>query len=404
MPFTATGEIAYVLLVFGLFVVPKFLQRFRLPSAVTSLAIGAAVSLSLHLFGGDPTIELFATLGIVALFLFAGLEVDFAELRAETPVLAWHIVIQLALLAAVAWALVLLLPLSTRAATLVALALVTPSTGFILDSLPSFGLSSRERFWVKSKAISTELVALGVLFVLLQSDDVQRLWQSSLVLAGLIVLVPVAFLLFARIILPFAPKSEFAFLVIVALVCAFVTRRLGVYYLVGAFLVGVAAQRFRKELPALASEKMLHAVEVFASFFVPFYFFKAGLHIEQRDLTWEALAGGLILLIAAVPLRILTVALLRRMALREQWRDALRVSTPLLPTLVFTLVLAEILRERFESPTWLFGALICYTVLNTLIPGVLLRAPATEPDLMVAGDTPEVEDPAVVPNRRHAIS
>ncbi len=377
-----TSEIAYILLVFGLFVVPKYLQRFRLPSAVTSLVLGAAVGLGLHLFGNDATIQLFATLGIVALFLFAGLEVDFEELRGEVPVLVWHLSVQLATLTIFTFALAKMLPLPTRAAALVALALVTPSTGFILDSLGGYGLSDRERFWVKSKAISTELVALGVLFVVLQGESASRLGISLLTLVGLILIVPLAFRFFARVIQPFAPKSEFAFLLIVALVCAFVTRRLGVYYLVGAFIVGVAAQRFRRDLPAMASDQMLHAVEVFASFFVPFYFFKAGLHLEQRDLSWEALLAGLILLSIAVPLRILTVVAHRRLALGENVDEAMRVSTPLLPTLVFTLVIAEILRERFELPTWLFGSLVVYTVLNTLIPGLVLRAPPAEPDLI----------------------
>ncbi|MBK8245970.1 MAG: hypothetical protein IPK85_00990 [Gemmatimonadetes bacterium] len=72
---------------------------------------------------------------------------------------------------------------------------------------------------------------------------------------------------------------------------------------------------------------MLHAVEVFASFFVPFYFFKAGLHLERSDLAWTTFAVGAGLLVVAVPLRVVTTALLRRMALREQWRDAVRVST-----------------------------------------------------------------------------
>ncbi len=400
MPDQATPEIAYVLLVFGLFVVPKYLQRYRLPSAITSLVLGGTVAIGFHLFAHDATIQLFATLGIVALFLFAGLEVDFTELQQELTVLAWHLSIQLLLLAAGAALLAHFLALEPRAAALVALALLTPSTGFILDSLHAFGLSPRERFWVKSKAISTELVALGVLFVVLQGSDPQRLAISFLTLGGLVVLVPVAFLLFARIILPFAPKSEFAFLVIVAIVCAFVTRRLGVYYLVGAFLVGVAAQRFRRELPALASEQMLHAVEVFASFFVPFYFFKAGLQLQPTDLTWLTFGAGVALLAAAVPARVASVAILRRTALGEGWRDALRISTPLLPTFVFTLVIAGILRERFVLPSWLFGSLVWYTVLNTLIPGFLLRAPAAEPDLLRTSEDSIAPEPTVIPLRQ----
>ena len=381
-----TPEVAYVLLVFGLFVVPKALQRFRLPSAVTSLALGAGLSLGMPLFAGDTTIALFATLGIVALFLFAGLEVDFEELQVEVGVLVWHLALQLATLALLTAVLTPILGLPVRAAVLVALALATPSTGFILDSLAGYGLSERERFWVKSKAISTELVALGVLFVVLQSDDSTRFGLSSLALGGLVVLVPIAFRLFARLIQPFAPKSEFAFLLIVALVCAFVTRQLGVYYLVGAFLVGVAAQRFRKDLPALASDQMLRAVELFASFFVPFYFFNAGSHIARGDLTWTTLLAGVALAGIAVPLRTFVVMAHRRVALREDWAAAFRVSTPLLPTFVFTLVIAQILRERYVLPDWLFGALVVYTILNTILPGLVLRVPTADPDLLTGVD------------------
>ena len=95
-------------------------------------------------------------------------------------------------------------------------------------------------------------------------------------------LLPVLFHLFAARIVPHAPKSEFAFLILVAVVCAFVTRELGVYYLVGALVVGMAAQRFRVHLPAMASENMPHAVESFASLFVPFCFFHAGLLCGAR--------------------------------------------------------------------------------------------------------------------------
>src|SRR5581483_6459574 len=261
-------EVTYLLLVFGLFIVPKMLQRFRIPGAVTSLVLGAALGIGLHAFGDDQVLKLFSTLGIVALFLFAGLDVDFAELKQARGVLVEHLAIQLGLLALVTAVLTLTVVPSTRAALLVALALVTPSTGFILDSLPAFGLTDREQFWIKSKAVGTEVVALVVLFVALQSRTTGQLVVATATLLGLILLVPVLFRFFARAILPFAPKSEFAFLVIVALVCAFVTRHLGVYHLVGAFLVGVIAHRFRRELPSLTADTMIRSVEVFASFFV----------------------------------------------------------------------------------------------------------------------------------------
>ena len=52
-----------------------------------------------------------------------------------------------------------------------------------------------------------------------------------------------------------------------------------------------------------------------------------------------------------------------------------KVSVALTPTLVFTLVLAEILHSRFGLSGTLTGALVLYTTLNTLLPSLLLRVP-----------------------------
>lgn len=380
MPFGLPQEILYVGLLFALFVVPKVLQRWRLPSAITSVGLGALAGIGFGLFAGDTTIQLLASFGIVSLFLFAGLEVDFDEFREGRAVLIQHIAVRIIALAGVAWAATRMFGLAWRPATLVALALLTPSAGFILDSLAAMGLRDQERFWVKSKAISTEIVALVVLFVVLQSTSLERLALASLVLVGLIALLPVAFRYFARRVAPYAPKSEFAFLMMLALVAALVTRQLGVYYLVGSFIVGVAAQRFREHLPAMASEQMLHAVEVFASVFVPFYFFAAGLHLTREDFGPDAGLVGFVFLTTMVPLRLLAVAAHRRIALKESPARSLRIGVALVPTLVFTLVIAAILRDVFDVPRAVFGGLVIYTLANTLIPGFALRAaPEFEP-------------------------
>ncbi len=369
-------ELGYIILLFALFVVPRFLQRWRLPGAITSLGLGAAAGLGAGLFQDDPTVHLLSTLGIVALFLFAGLDVDFAELRREAGFLAQHVLVQLLLLGGATFALARVLALEVRPAALVALALLTPSTGFILDSLGRFGLDPHERFWVRSKAIATELVALAALFVILQSTTAGRLALTSLVLALLLAMLPFVFRAFATGIAPHAPRSEFAFLLMVGVLAAYVTRLLGMYYLVGAFVVGVTAQRFRGRFPAFASEPMLHALEVFASFFVPFYFFGAGLDLHSADFGLDSVLLGLVFLGVAFPVRVGVVALHRRLVLREPLARGARVALPLVPTLVFTLVLAAILRDRYAVPPMVFGGLIVYTLLDTVLPGLVLHVPA----------------------------
>ena len=377
-------ELGYVVLLFLLFVAPRLLQRWRLPTAVTAFGMGAVASLGFHLFGEDPTIHLLALFGIVALFLFAGLEVDLPELRQESRILSQHLALRVLLLVLVTWVVTRTLSLPVRPAALVALALVTPSTGFILDSIGKFGLNREERFWVKTKAIATELLALAVLFFTLQSASPEQLVLSTAALVGLIIVLPVIFRFFAQRVAPLAPKSEFAFLLMMALLCAYATRQLGVYYLVGAFIVGIAARRFREQLPAMASEQMLHAVEVFASFFVPFYFFSAGLGLQRADFSLPAVALGIIFFAVMIPVLVATVALQRRVALGEAFSRSFRVAVPMLPTLVFTLVIAEILRSEFNLEPMIFGGLIVYTMLNTVLPGVLLHAPVPE------FDTPEL--------------
>src|SRR5689334_3816157 len=96
---TLNENVAYVALIFALFVVPRILQRYRVPTAVTSLALGAfAGRCGLRLFEHDATITLLSTLGISSLFLFAGLDVDLAELRTHKRVLVQHVLIRLSLL------------------------------------------------------------------------------------------------------------------------------------------------------------------------------------------------------------------------------------------------------------------------------------------------------------------
>lgn len=377
-------EMQYLLVVVGLFIVPRVLQRLRIPSAITCLAIGALLGIGFGLFHGDVAIPFLATLGIVSLFLFAGLEVDFAELREGLTIVTGHLVLQLALLAGGSWFFIATFELAWRPALLVALALLTPSTGFILDSLPAFGLSKQQQYWVKTKAIASELIALAALFFVVQSSSITALATSSGALIAMVLLLPFVFEFFAARILPHAPKSEFAFLLILALACAYLTRHLGVYYLVGAFVVGVTAVRLRKRLPNLASERLVIGIELFASFFIPFYFFKAGLHLTAELFTLESVLIGIGFVVFAVPLRIGVVMLYRRVTLGEGFSEGARVGLSLVPTLVFTLVLADILHERFALPDRLFGALVVFALINTALPGLLLRAASID------FDTPEV--------------
>ncbi len=371
-PAKVPGQLSFIALLLALFIVPKMLQRFRIPGAITALVMGFTVTL-LGWFPHDMVISLFSTLGIVSLFLFAGLEIDGPELRRNLKPLLFYGAIWASLAIITGFVVARLFDQPARAAALLSLALVTPSTGFILSTLSSFGLTSAEQNTVRAYAIASELIALTALFFILQSTSVQQLLLSIAAMAAVVIVIPVAFHTFAKLIAPYAPRSEFAFLLLVGIACAYATRLLGVYYLVGAFLVGVAAQRFRTKHPAMSSEKIVDALEAFGSVFIPFYFFHAGTEILAEHLSWSALAIGMLLVAVLVPLRIGVISLHRKVALRERFITSRRVGSALIPTLVFTLVILGILVDRFDLSPALAGALVFYTVVNTTLPGFALH-------------------------------
>lgn len=366
-------ELGFIGLLFALFLVPKLLQRFRIPGAVTSLIMGAAAT-ALGWFPHDPTLNLLSTLGIVALFLFAGLEIEGHQLRESVRPLLLHGAIWAGLAIVTAVAIGLIVGASPRVAALLSLAIVTPSTGFILSSLKSFGLTTSEQKTVRTYAVGSELIALAALFFVLQATSSVHLVLAIAAMIGVVIVIPIMFKLFASLVAPYAPRSEFAFLLMVAVICSYATRMLGVYYLVGAFLVGVAAQRFRGDHPDMSSEKMVDALEAFGSVFIPFYFFHAGTEITAERLTGRAIALGLLLVLIFVPVRIGLIALHRKFALKETFAVSRRVGSAMIPTLVFTLVIGGILDEKFGLVGTFSGALVLYAILNTTMPAFVLKA------------------------------
>ena len=100
-----------------------------------------------------------------------------------------------------------------------------------------------------------------------------------------------------------------------------------------------------------------------------------GMGVPSGALTWAAFKLGLVLTVVALPLRVGVVWLQRRFIAHESALVSLRVATALTPTLIFTLVLATILRERFGIPDTLFGALLIYAAMSTILPSLVLSRP-----------------------------
>jgi Kef-type K+ transport system membrane component KefB len=369
-------EVFYLFVICSLLVVPRILQRFRIPAPLTCLLLGVVVA---ELFPTDGRIVHFAAvLGITSLFLFAGLEIKFSQMRDHAVSLAAFAVIRLVSLAALTFIVQYLLKISSQAACLVALALLTSSTGFILDSLDHFGIESEDREAVANEAITGEMLALAVLFFVLQSAHTQQLLFACAELLALIVAIPIAYYALSRWVLPHAPESEFSLIVMVSIAAGFVTARLRAEYLLGSFLAGVIAAQMSKKSSLLDSPYAMHAVKLFSSFFMPFYFFRNGQQISHESLSFAAISMGLLFSLF-VPLRWSVVWLRYRLARTARGREN-RLALSLLPTLIFTLVLGEILRSEFNADESIIGGLFIYAFVSTLLPSLFLgnRQSSTE--------------------------
>jgi Kef-type K+ transport system membrane component KefB len=362
----------YMAAIFGLLVVPRALQRFRLPSQLTCFLLGITVAIVYPPLVEDRVGTVVATFGIASLFLLAGLEVDLVEIRKQLPRISAYLAILGFFLAVITWFAARYLHMTWQPASLLALGILTPSTGFILDTLPHSGLDTSEQSEVSINAISGEIMALAVLFIVSQVSSLLTLTVSGIVLLLLVVLTPLLFLFLGKYVVPFAPGSEFSLLLMVGIICAVLTQNIGVHYLIGAFIAGLVAGLLRKRMATLASPENLHAVRLFASFFIPFYFFHEGLEVPADALVLKSLLYGAIISVVMIPIRIGKYWLQARYISRRTAQGAFRVSIALVPTLIFTLVIASILRETFHIEDALYGGLLVYAAITTILPSLVL--------------------------------
>jgi Kef-type K+ transport system membrane component KefB len=364
----------YLAVVFGLLVIPRALQRFRLPAPLTCFAFGIIVAGFFKPLIHDSVISYLSTLGIASLFLFAGLEVDLSELRRQLPSLAANFAVRGLVLVVCARIAAIYLHLGWQIDCLIALALLTPSTGFILDMLPHSGLDHNEQSEVALHAVTGEVTAVFLFMVISQAGSIKTLLISGSAVVLLIALMPLLFLALGRWVVPYAPGTEFSLLLMVGLICAVITETLGVYYLVGAFVAGLVARSLNKRMKTLASTENLDAIRLFATFFIPFYFFHNGLGVPTAALALSSLLYGLVLSACLIPIRLAVVWLQSRFMQHRAHRGSVRVAIALTPTLIFTLVIAEILRENFSISPPLYGGLLVYAAIASILPSLTLPA------------------------------
>ncbi len=369
-----THDLEYLAVFSLVLILPKILMRFKIPSGITALMIGVILTSLDPTLRSDTLFRFLSQIGITSLFLFAGLEVEFEELKRDKIYLTKFLTKSLIILFIIAFGISKYFALPFQESFIYSLGIFTPSAGFILNSLSSFEMGGDQEYWIKSKAISKELIAIILLFFALQGGDLKSLLISSAFFVFLFLILPVLFKLFFKFVSPYAPNSEVPFLVVLSLIAGVLSKEMGAYYLVGAFVVGLVGGRFKREIFKEGEENMLHSLSSFFKTFLPFYFFYAGLGIYFNEITMEALRIGGIMILIFIPLRLLVIGSSMKFFMDKVKKDPYKISLSLMPTLIFGLVIAGILRERGGLPPVMIYALLIYTLLNSIIPSLVLTA------------------------------
>ncbi|MFN8369051.1 MAG: cation:proton antiporter [Bacteriovoracaceae bacterium] len=239
------NELTYVFLIILLYIIPRLLFRMGIPLGLGAFIVGFISSNLLNIFITDPVIPTFSLLGISSLFLYAGLEVNFNELRSNSKALILNILVIIIMIGIFIYLSMLILSLDLKLATIISLAIITPSTGFILDSLPGSNISEEQKMWVKLMAISSEMVAL-LLLVIIQANSPLSSILTIVTIVLLSIALPYIFQWVTRKVEINNSGSDLSFVLLLAVVIGTITKKMGAYYLVGAFLVGFTVNFYQK--------------------------------------------------------------------------------------------------------------------------------------------------------------
>jgi Kef-type K+ transport system membrane component KefB len=346
----------------------------RIPTAITEVFLGIILGILLPaFFFTDDVIRVLGTLGVITIFVSGGMETDLDYIFKNKRHFIENFLVQLALIVIVSAGLVYILRVSLQIGLLVSLALLTPSAGFIFALLTHTDESKESKKLMQSTVVSLEMLSLLLLLIFLNLGNPLHIFLGILVVSSLIFLLPIVLKwlyenMFKKII-----GMEFGFIFVVALISAYVTEWIGVHFIIGAFVAGIVSKQFldKIKLNSNISRNKEHAItdgfSFFAQVFAPFYFFSIGLLFKLELFTLNAILYAVGAFIIILGLRFIANFWHHRIKGRQK-QQSINLSIIILPTLLFTFVVATLLNTNFTLDKNVFGAILIYGILASTIP------------------------------------
>jgi Kef-type K+ transport system membrane component KefB len=321
-------------------------------------------------------LSVLSTLGIIILFVYSGLEVDTKFISNHKLFFIKHIAIHFVIFLLVGYLVNYYLQSGWIIAFMISLALTTPSASYIISSIKGHKFFS----WIESKAIAGEILSLLLLIILRRADNLNQIIYILLAIAGLIILLPFVLRILYRYIFSKLVGTEFTFIFVVAVISAFVTEFIGLHFLVGAFIAGMVSRTFVNEI--IADKKYTHITpskgkqiivgfNFFVLTFTPFFFFVTGLKINTDAFQLHNLLFAFLMAVLISLIKIVITSLHRTISFKEKFSKSSAISVWLTPTLVFTFVIADILKSYFIISVEIYNTLLLYGLFTALISLVL---------------------------------
>ncbi len=383
MPSDLLVEFLAVIFIITFF--PQLLRRLGIPKPLSEIGMGMLFGgMALDVFATSEIITLFSGIGIILLFLHAGLDVELEFLRQERKIFFEHLLVQFFTLVLSAAAVHFTFRLNLAVSILVGLAIATPSAGFIISFLKQEKLGDYETTWVRNKAIAAEILGILLLMVVDRLDEMKAALMTLAAVVAILLILPKILSILYHLVIKHVLDSHFPFVLLIALSSAVATEHLGMHFLVGAFIAGIVVKIFTITTHEDRENEVEHLSKglVFLTpFFLPFYFFSVGLHMRRDMVTPESFLVAVTLLLIVMVVRLAAMLAYRTLRLKEKFRKALRISSLLMPTLIFTLVIVDILTQKNLVSPVLAGGLVLYALSTTILPKLVTNAVVPEDSL-----------------------
>lgn len=371
----------FLIILVVLFFIPKAIYAIRkIPYAITEVLLGTILALALPFFFYiDDALKVLSAIGIITIFISGGMEADLDFIIKKKATLFEILMIQTIIVVILALLFNVFFDITKQISILIALALATPSAGYVFSFLKSTSMSRKDKHNVQSIVVSLEILNILLLLIMLNLGNTWIIIIKLSVVIALVLLLPVILNFLYKNIFKKIIGIEFGLIFVIALLSAFATDYLGVHFIIGAFVAGIVSIKFLdriKEERFINSKKHSNIIQgftFFAAIFAPFYFFTTGLMLNREILN---LKTGLIAISAVIIisfLRYTAFYIYSRHVLKEKRNSAIKSAIIHLPTLVFTFVIAEILRDKFNIEPVIFGALLIYGILTSIIPMFFMK-------------------------------